>query len=269
VSRLAIIGLCLVLMLAAISQTMLSQEDREPTPDTSSYPTLFFPGIGLDCPVFETPIVGAKWNNITIGQTTFEDFERILLELGDYFIRPDGFYGGTSIAYMLPYEVETAWWDEQIPSLVTVCVQNNIITVLMLDISYNELPLANYIAQYDQPDVITWDSDSMHRNAFWFERGLAVQVFIGPPDNGAWGWTGLITYFPYQKVDGYQTRWPYNATWQRPWYNVRNCCDLTEEAMNPFDIPATMTAIKINPTWTPTPTFTPRPNLTAAPSPTP
>jgi hypothetical protein len=270
-ARLSIVGLCLVLMLSAISQTMLSQEFREPTPDTSPQPEpeFIFPSIGLDCPTFETPIVGATWNNITIGQTTFADFERILFELGSYSRAPDGFYGGTSIAYTLPYKPDIGWHGEQLPALVAICTQDDIITVLVASNGLRSLSLDNYIYQYGQPDLLTWDLTPYYRLAFWFEHGVVVQAFVGsPPDrNIGWGKVGLVIYLPSQPLSGYQMRWPYNQTWRKRAYDDYNEGIVTKE--NPFNIPATILAMTQNPTWIPTPTFTPRPSLTAAPSPTP
>ncbi len=145
-----------------------------------------------------------------------------------------------------------------------VCVQDDIVVTLS---SSDTLPyFADYIVAHGEPDAITWTPSTYSRVAFWFQKGFAVEILTNTIDrtNPAWSRIISIFYFPYQETEGFEQRWPYNATWPE-WAINRATGDVLPTEQNPFNFDAMVATITAQPSRTPTPTLEPRSTETATP----
>lgn len=222
-----------------------------PTPLPTSVGDDIFPQ-GLIC----SDIVmneGPTWRGITIGKTTLTDLEE-LLEAGETVIpyRGDMWRFEMLDFYHLPYQI-------------TACIQNETIVAMKIGGLFTPLWIDDFIAMYGVPDAVTYTRGSSERIALWFERGVAATVFIHENTN-AYGLVGSFIYFPYQPVEGYETRWPYNRTLQE---GVPSMDQDVSNEQNPFDFNAMVATITAQPLRTPTPTFTPQPTQSTTPMPGP
>jgi hypothetical protein len=164
---------------------------------------------------------------------------------------------------------------EHIAPGVTGCAENNVITVMTVyppQMTYNgRIYFYDLLALYGVPDTITYTYGSPFiAIAFWFEQGISAEINTAsnesgepdPNDSVMYGLVSRITYFPYQQVEGYETRWPYNRTRAQNPYIPKPIG--TE---NPFDLEAMMATVTLQPSRTPTPTFTPFPSATPTATP--
>jgi hypothetical protein len=106
-----------------------------------------------------------------------------------------------------------------------------------------------------EPDIVTWSSVENNRTAFWFEKGIAANVFVHRGDAASFGRIGSVIYFPPQSAEGYEGRWPFNLTRTQPF--VPSDPSIPSE-QNPFDFEAMIATITAEPSRTPTPTFDPQ-----------
>jgi hypothetical protein len=202
---------------------------------------------------------------ITIGQSTLADVEQLLSSLSDaYVFIDDDDYDTRFVIFDLSQR------EPDIPSAVLLCLLNNEVQVLATaynyDLSVPRPNLSDLVAQLGEPDAITWTENPASRVAFWFEQGIAVEVTVIPnnPDNPRFEPTfgRIVTefYFPYQEVEGYEDRWPYNQTRKfNPFlsYPYEGMNDYGPE--NPFDFDSMIATLTAEPSRTPTPTFGPPP----------
>jgi hypothetical protein len=203
---------------------------------------------------------GPSWMGITVGQSTLADVEQLLSTLSDEYVFLDDDDYDTRFVIWTPTQVE-----EGEPTSIRLCLNQNIVQVIAVRYPYpltrSRPYLIDLVNQFGEPDAITWNDNPSSRGAFWFERGLAVVVSVVPndPDQSiqpSFGLIALEIYFPYQDVEDYETRWPYNQTrlfnqflsWPYEGYD-----DYGPE--NPFDFDAMLATITAEPSQTPTPTF--------------
>lgn len=200
---------------------------------------------------------GPSWMGITVGQSTLDDVKQLLLTFSDKYEFIDN--DNSDIRFINPNSVTSA---TEIPSSVRLCLTGN--TVQVLAISYLLVPrpnLSDLVAEYGEPDAITWTDNPASRIAFWFQKGIAAEVTVLPNELGyqpTFGRVDTEIYFPYQELKDYKNRWPYNQTRQfnhfLAWpYEGRD--DYGPE--NPFDFNAIIATITAQPSQTPTPITTP------------
>jgi hypothetical protein len=223
-----------MLILASVSTT---PQAIEPTPTYTpdySYVRDTFP-IGLVCSDSEIAL-GPTWRNMTIGVSTLEEFEAQ--------------YGKTNLHYDMQQLDREGY-------TISLCVKKNIITAIKVG---SDLPyLDDYVAIYGAPDAVTY-SQVASRVLFWFEEGIAVDVYINTANPDYYGLVSFVIYFPYQETEGYKTRWPYNHTFIE---GIFAQDEYVSELQNPFDFDAIMATITAEPSRTPTPTSVP---LTTTPT---
>jgi hypothetical protein len=237
----------------------LAQEST-PTPLFTPFPTPIedpfpFPN-GLFCPDAEGGL-GPTWNGITIGESTFDELQALMMELSDNYILTD--HGARGAAFHLPTQSEAL--ANNIPVLISVCIQDSIITVLKILDAATQTPsffLDDWIAELGVPDAVTWDNTAHSRVVFWFEQGVSVSISIQEL-------YGFPVYFPYQSVEDYETRWPFNRTRRSPLqYHEGGTPPPSEQ--NPFDFDSIVATITAESSRTPTATLTPSLRPIASPT---
>ncbi len=218
-----------------------------PTPSTDPFP---FPN-GLFCSEAQMG-PGPTWRGITIGESTLRQLQALMAELSENYTFNDR--GPRGVTFSLPTVREAR--EKGIPIHVSACIQDNIVTVLS-DIDATKrtrlLFLDDWVADLGIPDAVTWDSVTTSRVVFWFEHGVAVTVLVVEP----FGELLFPVYFPYQPVDGYETRWPYNRTRSTPMEHHEAGTPPPSE-QNPFDLDAMLATITAQPSGTATATSTGR-----------
>ncbi len=216
----------LVMLLFSFRTSMVSASSISitSTPKNSFYD--LFPG-GLACSG-ATIGDGPSWREIKIGHTTLQEFEKL--------------YGETKPFFDMQ-RLSGEGYD------IYLCVQNNIITSIKVG---SELPYLNdYVAVYGKPDTVTYNQPET-RVAFWFKKGIAIDIYINKSVDYLYGIVNYAIYFPYQEVDGYKVRWPYSQT-VHEWISARDVNVSHEQ--NPFDFEAIGATITAESSRTPTPTF--------------
>lgn len=214
--------------------------------------------------------LGYSWEQITIGETTLQDVETYLLSLNEN--------------YSIWFDENSASWNfnldsdffaddpPYIPSGVSVCSNENIVTALRLSWSYvlpvdNRLYLTDLMTRYGVPDTITYGTNSPFEVVgFWFSYGISAQIstasnelFEPNPLDPLYGVVNEIIYFPFQEIDGFETRWPYDRV-----VNQNPYLPEPRGTENPFDFEAIVATITAQPSRTPTPTFAPLPSTATA-----
>lgn len=210
-----------------------------------------------------TSSIGPMWLGITIGQSTLEDVEQLLSTLDyDYvFIGNDDYNTRFLNSEFIQHE-------PGIPSAIRLCLVKNEVQVLAVsfnvDLSVPRPVLSDLVAQFGEPDTVTWTENPATRVVFWFEQGMAFEVAVLPNKPSYQPTFGRVVteiYFPYQEIDGYESRWPYNQTRKFNEY-LRSPEDPSTGfgVENPFDFSAMIT------TSTPEPSCTFTPTLVSPPS---
>lgn len=223
-----------------------------PTPSSDVWP---FPN-GMYCNEIELGL-GSSWHGITIGESTLDEFEQQLFALSDEYSiieRPNP--ASLGIVYSVPTEIAL---ENQIPRAVTICTIDNIIaSIRVSNTVYPAQPsifIDDWIANLGTPDAVTWGGSEFSRVVFWFQEGIALDVFVGQPEYGAVFYT---IYFPYQDVSGYEARFPYNRTARIPFVGDEVFNPPLPTEQNPFDFDAIIATITAQPSRTsPTATVTP------------
>jgi hypothetical protein len=198
---------------------------------------------------------GPTWLGITIGESTLADVEGQLAEFSDTYRY---FEGIDSTHYLLPnYNHATV----EIPIGGNFCLYQDRVGVFSVTYLYLDHPnLFDFLALYGEPDAVTWSyNPDATRVVFWFEEGIAAEVVILPDDPDYDPVYGRITHlilFPYQEVEGYENRWPYNRThnfnpYLAPYEEGLYVEDSIYGPENPFDFEALMATITPEPSVTP------------------
>jgi hypothetical protein len=254
-SRLLLLLVLVILIITGIYSVVPTQaQDPMPTDARFHSADELFPGTGLVCPEFDELPTGPSWEAVTIGISTQNEFEAYLSTLGPYsWEKRKATEGGNSTKYLL----NARWEDQQIPTVIGMCVQDDVVSVLAMATHHANLVFEDFIMLYGIPDTVTWTHQPYTRVAFWFERGIAAEVFAATPGNSAWGRVSTVVYFPPQSTTGHEDRWPYNRTWGKAPVDLNNEGIAVEE--NPFLFSATIGAMTARPSFTPSPTFTPAP----------
>lgn len=216
--------------------------------DTSTPSEVFPPESGgpneyLSCPIYDDIPIGPSWHSITIGVSQLNELAR---EMGD------SQKNSIRVLHEWPGGVTSLNYRGKL-----VCVQDGIIVAMTISEPFFR-NLSDYVAVYGIPDAVTWTPRFNSRIVFWFKQGIAVEAWTGTLNKNDlyWGNISYVIYFPYQEVEGYKTRWPYNATWpEAP--NLLGIGDPVPTEQNPFNFEAMIATITAEPSRTPTPTFAP------------
>lgn len=222
---------------------------QEATPAFTPFPTQVtdpfpFPS-GLFCSQ-ATSGPGPTWRGITIGLSTLDDLQTLMMELSENYSFTDR--GPRGVLFSLFTRREAL--ENDIPVHVTACIHDNVITALSPLDAATDSPAAfldDWIAELGVPDVLTWTSASTSRVVFWFEHGIAASVLVVEP----FGAIIMPVYFPYQPVEGYMNRWPYNRTRTSPMQH-HEAGTPPPSVQNPFDFDVMVATITEVPSHTPT-----------------
>lgn len=255
-AKLAICAVLVGFLIPLTLQRSVVTANNDETPTPTPFPTSFPAPIGISqtfaCP--DTVILGEgpTWRGIEVGVSDLQELEQAWPEV---YNPEEGVevISETSASQYIKY------------GRGYVCVQDNIVVTLS---NGDTLPyLADYIAAHGEPDAITWTPTYDRRVAFWFRKGFAIEILTNTVDrsNSAWGRISGIFYFPYQDVEGFEQRWPYNAT-QPEMPSLRWTGDVVPTQQNPFDFDNIIATISAQPTRTLTPTSTPRASTPTATS---
>ena len=249
------ISIVLVLMFAVLLNVN-GQNDEGIEPITPT-PIIFPPPISyqplLICPYFREIKSGYNWNGIIIGESTQQELEQLLNELGTYqIIYADEGTLSNSISYLREYLIGDT---SSYPDSIDICLQDGIIVVMEINLSGNqELHIEDFVEAFGLPDVVTWSISVTERMVFWFEEGIAAEVFVYDSQNENDKSSGRfirIFYFMPQNTIGYETRWPFVFTRQYP-FNPSYPDDRYITEQNPFDFDSMIATMTIIPIFTPT-----------------
>ncbi len=236
-------------MTQAITQTPVSTDDLR-----------VFPG-DLVCGKREETLNedGPSWVGIIVGKSSLADVRNLLSTFSNDYEFIEDNYNTRFIDPKFLHETE-------FPSSIRLCLQDE--TAEVIAVAYNSplsVPRPNLndlVAEFGLPDAVTWTENPASRIVFWFSQGFATVVTVIPneTDNTNFQPTfGRITeeiYFPYQEIEGYEDRWPYNQTRKFNEFLMH-----PEEAdfgpENPFDFEEMIAKITAEQSRTPTPTFAP------------
>jgi hypothetical protein len=194
----------------------LDAQDTESSPTATASTSSHFDSFpaGLVCSEAESGL-GPTWRNITIGESSLSDIET---QYGESFEWND----------MLRISDFDYGWD------IFLCVKDDVITAIKVgsELAY----LEDYLALYGEPDAVTW-SDDVSRVVFWFDEGIAVDIYVNTTVPDYYGTVSYVIYFPYQDMEGYETRWPYQETLSEAIPDERNplilmrCLRLSQQSL--------------------------------------
>ncbi len=158
------------------------------------------------CSVIVPPYDGPNWEWISIGETTFEEFldhlETIPLNITLRAFGPNEWW----ITFRDSDSVQQVW---------KICVNDDRIATIKITYyaAEREAYVWDVIANWGPPDAVarTWDSTT--RALFWFDRGIALTVYVwSESEHTEYGLITEVTYFPYVDPDNYENVYPYNQT---------------------------------------------------------
>jgi hypothetical protein len=262
-------------MLEVVSSIVAHREvnAQEANPAHEPLPTLsrdvpfwdVFPS-NLYCHDISNPSEGPSWGEIRIGSSRVEDLKNYIGTIGNFDVINEW------ADYISFSRTGSLRDDNGIPSVIGGCVDVTTRTVTALSISMitSSLYLQDLAALDGLPDMVTWGSNNISRTVFWFGEGIAASVNILEQNRMLeYGQISFVVYFPYQQVEGFEGRWPYNRTnSENPVGGDRVYEPPPSEEQNPFDFEAMVATITAQPSRTPTPTFGP-PSSTSTATPTP
>jgi len=229
-------------------------QDNTPTayPTRTNYRSDAFPP-NLYCNDIQTSGVGSEWGEVTIGVSEIEQLVSYVESIGEYRV--------TQYADFISFYRFGS--DAPYP-LIESCIEEDTGIVNALKISIDGMAtIEDYITIYGIPDAVTWGNNNISRTVFWFEEGVAASVYILEESEILdYGEIGLLVYFPYQPLDNFEERWPFNRTnTENPVYSGRVYDPSPSGEQNPFDFDATLATMTAQPhptaTKTPTPTEQP------------
>lgn len=242
--------LCLFIMFFSVNTQENENMSMQITPTSVIFPPPQFGEPELICPYFREVESGFDWRGITIGMNTQDDLESLLEQLGRYeLVLPIEGTLSNSIGYR--------WQDsrdkgilQQAPAQLDICVQDKKIVVLDMTWFYQSpLYIDDLLASLGEPDIVTWSTMESSRIAFWFEFGVAIDVFVQSGDAESFGLVTRVIYFPTQSKEGYESKWPFNITRKEP-FNSSDPSIPNER--NPFDFDSIIATVTAEPTRTPT-----------------
>lgn len=215
----------------------------------------------LHCPDISSPYLGPRWKNFQIGVSTITELDTYLNNLNPNYNR-SRIDSVNFVSYTLSLSIRKAE-DLGIPSLVNVCFdpQSRIITAISPGNLVDSPFLSDLLIRYGEPDAVTWDLSTETRLVFWFEDGVAATIRVDLTERFApYGTVLSMTYFPFQPIEGYENRWPYNRTVSgEQLEDLQRRATLTPSVPNeenPFDFEAMIATITAEPSRTPSPTLT-------------
>ena len=230
------------LLFFVLSTTPSSGIKDTPTPTTNQFNrTDYFP-TGLQCEHAPNS-VGGTWRTLTIGESAVSDIDAVFVD-------------NSTFEHDLESQDFTFIDDDSWTRFtVNYCVVDNQIIVLQITEATSALRIEDFVLQYGIPDALAFDLDPTRRVIFWFEMGLAIEVYVNRSSQG-FGRVTEIIYFPYQENVNYEEKWPYVFTidYSPPYDNLTSI----PQTLNPFEfnsMVATMTA-EPSRTRTATPTAT-------------
>lgn len=241
--------LCLLMLLFNV-QAQESDPRMFVTPTAVIFPAPRFGEPELICPYFHDLQVGYSWHGIRIGESSQEDLENVLEEFGYYdLVLPVEGNLSNAIGYRWGESQENAI-ARQAPAQIDVCFQDSKIVVLDVSWSYQEaFYIADLLAIFGEADTVTWSLTESSRLVFWFDLGIAGEIFVHRGDGASFGRISRIIYFPPQSNIGYESRWPFNLTRIEPF--VPTDPSIPSE-QNPFDFEAIFATITAEPSRSPT-----------------
>jgi hypothetical protein len=234
------------------------------SPET--YPFMFepmFPPPDLQVDLYcntQQLTLGETWNGIQIGRSSLADLEKVVTNLGTYpEISPIRYEGITTVTYSFE-EVS------HLPLWISACIEDDVVAMLLIQWLETDVELAHMVRQYGVYDTITWSHSFDKRVVFWFERGVAAEIFVGSGAEPYFGRLISTIYFVPQPVEGYAERFPYSLT-----HAEEHPVEWRQEALaeqNPFDLNTILATAVAMPSPTATPTLIPRTTNTQTPHPT-
>lgn len=226
-----------LLIIAILSAGFLVVQSQDT--NSRNYPQKYFPWI-LYCP--DVPAgSGPEWTGLTIGESTVQE---LISKVG-----------------VEPILLDNGAWLIYLPErYIYFCESNQIITsIKVASNSFDtdeQLYIDDLIAFYGVPDATAYVLGLEYsRVFFWFEDGIAAEVFVYDKDANFRRVTALV-FLPYQALEDFESRYPYNRTCGdtfcgEPFFGYE------PEQLNPFNFDEMLLTVTAQPTRTLTPVFTP------------
>ena len=217
-------GTLMLIMVFAISVLASSKNNTPNQPRVTIWPTQtagwitpdptesanidgIFPSI-IGCSGVIPPYDGPNWEWIRIGETKFEELLDYLETLPrTVTLRNIGW--NEWIVTFRDQDSDTIQQEWQL------CLADDFITTFKINdyASEREAYVWDTIANWGPPNAVarTWHSTT--RALFWFDRGVALTVYVWPEsEHIKYGLITEVTYFPYVDPDNYENVYPYNQT---------------------------------------------------------
>lgn len=187
--------------------TILPTTTAAITPDTTDVVNLMgiFPSI-INCAGVMPPYDGPSWEWIHIGKTTFEELLDYLEILPITVTLRSYSWDGWNITFRDSDSIQQEW---------KICVTDDLITTFSIQYyaAEREAYVWDVIANWGTPDAVARTWGRLTRAYFWFERGIALTVFVWQDsENIEYGRITEVTYFPYVDPENYEDVYPFNQT---------------------------------------------------------
>ena len=164
-----------------------------------------FPSVFI-CEGVTSPSSGPSWEWMHIGETTFEDvLERLETTSINVALRNIA-VNTWSVLFSDKSSIQQVW---------KICLTDNRVTTFKIEYyaAEREAYIWDAIANWGPPDAVSRTWIAATRAYFWFERGIALTVYVwDEADHTAYGQITEVTYFPYVDADNYENVYPYNQT---------------------------------------------------------
>ena len=220
------------LMAFLISTAQAQDKDHVVSPNWTFFPRTLY------CSEISDGI-GPQWRGqVQIGETTVEELE--------------AFYGASEERDEM---LVISGGSRGVNWKIEFCAnEDNVITALSTgsDLAYFQ----DYIANYGIPDIVTYGINPYDRLMFWFEEGIAIDVYINTVSPEYYGLVSPVIFFPYQSSEDYANAWPFNRT--RIADEAIPARDpYVSDEQNPFNFEAIVATITAEQSRTLTPTLLP------------
>lgn len=252
----------LVVITFVLAAQVIAQDNATATPDTVTERALVqaFPS-QLFCQDITEVTPGPTWETITIGEATLEDLDAYLAT----FSTTAGVFSSGNNGFIVG-NIFTDFAGQRAPFIIFGCSLDNVITVLQVWYNTESLDditlFTDLMFVYGEPDTATYTTIQPSLSVmFWFDEGLAANVFSGASelslapitDWDFYGRVDVLTFFPFQEeVEGFEERWPFNRT-----YLFIDDAPEPLGTENPFDFESIQATVTGMPSPMPSPTFTP------------
>jgi hypothetical protein len=183
----------ILMLVLLINCSLLNELNKLPTSEINPRNEIHIYSFPLD--LYCSDVIegtGSNWGHITIGSSTVEDLVDTMFQYSEKYSVD---FDDNEVRFSMFDRTQV---NDDAPLSVKACVAENVIVALVINHNLKDLTnLVDYVAEYGEPNAITWTDFETSRLAFWFEKGLAADVGVASDGFGAIIQT---VYMPYQET---------------------------------------------------------------------